>query len=164
MRIWRGAKGLPGLRGERGERGSTGERGAERGAAGIRGEKGERGRRGQALPRPVMLSFVAVGIVSFLVLSVLGYYVIQNRQLIQHNRTSLMRIDDLRQQRLDDLARVDKELCMGLNEGRDVLGDIIRGILKETGGTGPGDAARFSHLRRLEPRDCSKLPTVAGNP
>jgi len=139
-------RGKQGVQGVQGIQGVEGEQGKSSGAPGAPGARGERGRTGSQ-PRSVILSFWAVVAVAFLVLAGFGYTISQNRAAIRENK----RLSDAR---LDDRRRADYNLCAAVNESRDVLGDIIRGILKTTGGTGPGDDSRKAALKRLRPSRC----------
>lgn len=145
----------PGERGDTGLQGPAGERG-KRGDHGQPGEPGEQGAQGApgkstALSSHVTASFIAIVVVSVVLIAWLSYQANTTHNLARQNREQIRTNLELRQQ-------VDYVLCAALNQQRDVLGDMVRGVLGESGGREVGDNARRAVLRRLGPTECPPKP------
>ncbi len=156
----RGPQGVQGVQGVEGIEGQ-----GIQGVPGKQGEPGIAGPRGRGvLGRNVTLSFGLVIMVAFIIIAIFTFQLRSTRQVARENRDLIAQGAEIRGELVRGLKRTDLALCRSTNESRDVLADIIRGILSSTGGTGPGDDSRKAALVRLKLKDCSKLPGQKRNP
>lgn len=132
--------------------GGTGGRG-EQGAKGVQGEPGTPFDIGVA--RKALRFLVGATIFLFLSLFVVAAVgIVSNQHRISENGQRITDNKRIAARQTVDRQRNDYNLCVAVNESRDVLGDIIRGVLKATGGRGPGDASRREALVRLRLIHC----------
>lgn len=85
-------------RGPQGVQGVQGIEGIEgQGAPGVQGVQGEQGERGAALPRNVMLAFIAVVVLAFFITALFGWGLYEARKSSKENRRVIESLCDTTQ-------------------------------------------------------------------
>jgi hypothetical protein len=144
----RGPEGREGPAGREGVAGREGQPGIS-GVVGEVGPEGRRGKQGAALPGRVRLSFVALTLVFALSLAVIGYYVNQNRKLIEEG-----------QKAHDALCVIRENLSIRVGRTQQFLDDnpapLIAGIPREL--IQRGVDQDMATLIALDPLECVPPP------
>ncbi len=144
------------MTGERGPQGDPGRPGYH-GQPGDTGPVGKTGAKGDAIPRSWLI-WIAGFLVVISVFYAAGFWFL--RDYGQDTRQNIQHIQELREQRVKEQARTDLALCESINAERDILSDLLNSVV--TNATdGQARRAEFfaDALQRLEPSDCSKLPS-----
>jgi hypothetical protein len=91
----------------------------------------------------------------------IGFTYYEARERSMTNRALIEETNDLREQRLEDAAVSDHLLCQRINVERDILSDLIRGVIAAEASETRQQRAEFfaDSLDRLQPKNCRTLPS-----
>lgn len=146
-----GEQGLTGERGDTGDRGVGGERGpkgdhgqagdigltgdiGERGDTGDKGERGDTGEQGiegksTLLSRNIAVSYLLLAVVSAIVLGIMGYTIVQNRDLIHRIDSQQRELDALAQATHTSLCTFTTDLQRRRDDSVKYLAEHPRGVI-----------------------------------